>query len=67
MKFCENLGVTSVHADRHMDMIPLMLSACDVPAKYDGSVLSSIAQILCFSYWNAGFENWAQNMEGSCM
>ena len=50
MKFCENLGVTSVHADRHMDMIPLMLSACDVPAKYDGSVLSSIAQILCFSY-----------------
>jgi hypothetical protein len=48
MKFCVKLGVTLMHADRHVDMTQLMLSPCDVPEKYDGSVLSSTANILCF-------------------
>jgi len=37
-----------MHADRPVDITQLTLSACDVPEKYDGSVLSSTAYILCF-------------------
>ena len=48
VKFCVNLGVTLMHADRHMDMKQLTLSACDMPEKYGGSVLSSAAYIFCF-------------------
>jgi hypothetical protein len=55
MKFCENLGVTLMHADRHMDMTQLTLSVCDVPEKYDGSVLSSTAHTLCFFTLNDWF------------
>jgi hypothetical protein len=55
MKFCVNLGVTLVHADRHMDMTQVVFSACDVPEKYDGSVLSSTAYKLCFFTLNDWF------------
>jgi hypothetical protein len=48
MEFCVNLGVTLIHSDRCVNMIQIMLSACDVPEKYDDSVLSSTAYILCF-------------------
>ena len=48
MKFCVNVEVTLMPADRHVDMTQLTLSACDVPEKYDDSVLSSIAYILFF-------------------
>jgi len=37
-----------MHADRPMDITQLMLSARDVPEKYDGSVLSSTAYVLYF-------------------
>jgi len=37
-----------MHADRHLDMTQLMFSTCDVPEKYDGSMLNSTAYILCF-------------------
>jgi len=55
MKFCVNLGVTLMHADRHVEMTQLTLSACDVPEKYDDSVLSSTAYILCFFTLNDWF------------
>jgi len=48
MKYCVNLGVTLMHAVRHMDMTQLIFSACDVPEKYDGNVLSSTTYILWF-------------------
>jgi hypothetical protein len=67
MKFSVNLGVTLVHADRHMDMTQVMFCACDVPEKYDGSVLSSTAYKLCFFTWMTGFGNWAQTIEDNCM
>jgi len=52
IKYCVNLGVTLMHADKPMDITQLMLSACDVPEKYDGSVLSSTAYVLYFhSEW----------------
>ena len=44
-----------MHADRHVDMKQLTLSACDVPEKYVGSVLSSAAYILCFFTLNDQF------------
>jgi len=55
MKFCVNLGVTLMRADRHMDTTQLTLSACDVSEKYDDSVLSSTAYILCFFTLNDWF------------
>jgi len=55
MKFRVNLGVTLMHADRHVDMTQLTFSACDVPEKYDDSVLSSTAYILCFFILNDWF------------
>jgi hypothetical protein len=55
MKFFVNLGVTLMHADRHMDMTLPTLSACDVPEKYDDIVLSGTAYILCFFTLNDWF------------
>jgi hypothetical protein len=55
MKFCVNLGVTLMHVDRPVDITQLTLSACDVPEKYDGSVLNSTAYMLCFSTLNDWF------------
>jgi hypothetical protein len=48
MKFCVNMGVTLMDADRHIDMTQLTFSAFVVPEKYDDSVLSSTAYILRF-------------------
>jgi len=48
MKFCVNFGVTLMDVVRHVDMTQLTFSAFVVPEKYDGSVLSSTAYILCF-------------------
>jgi len=55
MKFCVNLGVTLMHAVRHLDMTQLRFSTCDVPEKYDGSMLNSTAYILCFFTLNDWF------------
>jgi len=37
-----------MHAVKHVDMTQLTFYAFVVPEKYDGSVLNSIAYILCF-------------------
>jgi len=50
-----------MHADRSMDITQLMLSACDVPEKYDGSVSSSTAYILRFFTLNDWFWKLSTN------
>jgi hypothetical protein len=61
MKFCVHLGITLKHADRHMDMTQLTLSACDVPEKYEGGILRSTAYILCFLTMNDWFWKLSTN------